>query len=66
MPGKAEVGDEVTILNGGNVPFILRRTEPENEQEVAYKLVGDGYFHGLVHGEALSLDTYDERDLVIV
>ena len=66
-PGKVEVGDEVAILNGGNVPFILRRFESGNEErELAYRLVGDGYFHGLMHGEALSLDTYEERDLVII
>ena len=66
VPGKAEIGDEVAILNGGNVPFILRPFETGNEQELVYRLVGDGYFHGLMHGEASSLDTYDERDLVIV
>ncbi|KAL9614603.1 MAG: hypothetical protein Q9167_000891 [Letrouitia subvulpina] len=66
VPGKVEIGDEVAIFNGGNVPFILRRFEPGNERELVYRLVGDGYLHGLMHGEALSLDTYDERDLVIV
>ena len=66
VPGKVEVGDEVAILNGGNVPFILRRFESGNEQELVYRLVGDGYFHGLMHGEALSLGTYEERDLVII
>ncbi len=66
VPGKVEVGDEVAIFNGGHVPFVLRRFESGNGQELAYRLVGDGYFHGLMHGEALSLDTYDERDLVIV
>lgn len=66
VPGKVEIGDEVAIFNGGNVPFILRRFESGNEQELVYRLVGDGYFHGLMHGEAQSLDTYDERDLVIV
>lgn len=66
VPGKVEIGDEVAVFNGGNVPFILRRFELGNEQELVYRLVGDGYFHGLMHGEAQSLDTYDERDLVIV
>lgn len=66
VPGKVEIGDEVAVFNGGNVPFILRRSESGNEQESVYRLVGDGYFHGLMHGEAQSLDTYDERDLVIV
>ena len=66
VPGKVEIGDEVAVFNGENVPFTLRRFEPGNEQESVYRLVGDGYFHGLMHGEAQSLDTYDERDLAIV
>ena len=66
VPAKAEVGDEVGILKGGNVPFILRRSESGNQQELVYRLVGDGYFHGLMHGEAEKLDTYEERDLVII
>ena len=66
VPGKVEVGDEVAILNGANIPFLLRRFESRNEQELVYRLVGDGYFHGLIHGEALGLDTYEETDLVII
>ena len=67
VPGKVEVGDEVAVFNGGSVPFILRRLESENEQQQSeFRLVGDGYFHGLMHGEVLSLDTYCESDLVIV
>jgi hypothetical protein len=43
-----EVGDEVWVLKGGNVPFVLRRVK-----EGVYRLVGDAYVHGIMHGEAI-------------
>lgn len=51
VPGKIENRDEVAVFNGGNVPSILRRFEPGNEQESVYRLVGDGYFYGLMNGK---------------
>lgn len=40
--------DEVWILAGASVPFILRKCEDES-----YELVGEAYLHGVMHGEAL-------------
>ncbi|TGO16829.1 hypothetical protein BTUL_0023g00020 [Botrytis tulipae] len=40
--------DEVWVLAGALVPFILRRGEDE-----FYELVGEVYLHGVMHGEAL-------------
>ncbi|KAF7945006.1 uncharacterized protein EAE97_005639 [Botrytis byssoidea] len=40
--------DEVWVLAGASVPFILRRGEDE-----FYELVGEIYLHGVMHGEAL-------------
>ncbi|TGO50066.1 hypothetical protein BOTNAR_0407g00050 [Botryotinia narcissicola] len=40
--------DEVWVLAGASVPFILRRGEDE-----FYELVGEVYLHGVMHGEAL-------------
>lgn len=44
-PSDAQVGDSLAFLGGGSVPYVLRR-----EGEV-YKLVGDCYVHGVMHGE---------------
>jgi hypothetical protein len=66
VPGKVKEGDKVAIFNGGPVPFILREAEQGPFAETAYRLVGDGYFHGLMHGEALSLGTCEERDILLV
>ncbi|KAF5611424.1 heterokaryon incompatibility protein [Fusarium subglutinans] len=41
-------GDEVWILDGCQVPCLLRHTG-----DGRYKLVGEAYVHGIMHGEAL-------------
>lgn len=46
-------GDEVWLLQGGLIPFILRW---KSAQE-AYVLIGEAYVHGIMHGEALD-DAY--------
>ncbi|KAK4444184.1 HET-domain-containing protein [Podospora aff. communis PSN243] len=46
-PPNTEEGDEVWVLSGGNVPFILR---PHGENTLSF--VGDAYVHGIMHGEA--------------
>lgn len=46
-------GDEVWLLQGGLIPFILRW---KSAQE-AYVLIGEAYVHGIMHGEAL-VDAY--------
>ena len=40
------IGDLVCILQGGSVPFLLRRTERGE-----YILVSDTYVHGIMDGE---------------
>ncbi|KAK3319110.1 heterokaryon incompatibility protein-domain-containing protein [Apodospora peruviana] len=42
-----EVGDEVFLLQGSNVPLILRRKSGD-----AWRFVGDAYVHGYMNGEA--------------
>jgi hypothetical protein len=42
-----EAGDVVVILNGGQLPFILR--EVNNH----YILIGEAYVHGIMDGEAV-------------
>jgi hypothetical protein len=43
-----EVGDQVWVLEGANVPFVLR---PVGDGR--YRLIGAAYFHGIMWGEAL-------------
>jgi hypothetical protein len=48
--GRAQEGDEIWVLFGGNVPFILRPIPGSSE----YTLVGDCYLHGIMDGEAVA------------
>ena len=60
-PMSMQAGDEVWLLKGSRVPFLLRRLSPEeNELDVhrtnvrlRYRYVGDLYVHGAMKGEAL-------------
>jgi hypothetical protein len=47
-----EIGDEIWILGGAEVPFILRKL-----QHGTYRLIGAAYVHGVMHGEAVELVT---------
>ncbi|KAF2502296.1 HET-domain-containing protein [Lophium mytilinum] len=69
----AEVGDEVWLVKGARVPFLLR---PEREREKrrgvgdeedgrgAYTLVGDIYVHGVMYGEAFEQERCGEICIV--
>lgn len=53
---KTQEGDEVWILKGGKVPFVLRPcyNDSHSLQDCPpdwYKLVGDAYLHGYMDGE---------------
>jgi hypothetical protein len=63
VPYKAKLGDEICILQGGAVPFCMRRI-PRTESE--YKLIGESYIHGIMYGEAFSSVNTLKRSFVIV
>jgi hypothetical protein len=50
-------GDEVWVLFGGNVPFILRAWEGKDTSlsadGIVRKFVGDAYVHGIMDGEVV-------------
>ncbi|KAI1116499.1 HET-domain-containing protein [Nemania sp. NC0429] len=50
VPETAQKGDKICILQGCNVPYVLR---PVGEH---YKLMGDAYVHGIMLGEAFVRD----------
>ncbi|CAM1503623.1 Fc.00g012140.m01.CDS01 [Cosmosporella sp. VM-42] len=51
-PGTASEGDSIALLDGGKVPYLLRRVQdasrPEDDQ---FELVGECYVDGIMHGE---------------
>lgn len=48
MFDEGESGYEIYILKGAKVPYILRKLE-----NGTYRLVGEAYVHGIMHGEVL-------------
>jgi Heterokaryon incompatibility protein (HET) len=61
VPNSAEVGDRICIFFGGRVPYVLR---PCGKDE--YILIGDCYCHGVMDGEAMTMDEYKEEDITII
>jgi hypothetical protein len=47
--GRPQVGDIVSVLLGGRLPFLLRPTVGSEQ----FTLVGNCYVHGIMYGEAL-------------
>ncbi len=75
--GIVAVGDQVCVLAGGKMPFILREHSTQMSERrgnalpaiTRYSFVRDAYVHGLMHGEAMeSVATGDKelQDLVLV
>ncbi|CAH0045520.1 unnamed protein product [Clonostachys solani] len=59
---RAEVGDEVWLLEGGRTPFILRRLSKENE----YQLIGEAYLHGFMYGEGMTQERRSNLESVVI
>jgi hypothetical protein len=47
-PKSIRIGDEVWVLAGANVPFVLRKLDGDRNK---YALVGEAYVHGIMHGD---------------
>jgi Heterokaryon incompatibility protein (HET) len=59
VPERAEVGDDVALLAGGKVPFIIRRKE-----EHQWRLIGDVYVYGIMKGKEFKKELCNEIMLV--
>ncbi|KAL1607978.1 Folylpolyglutamate synthetase [Paraconiothyrium brasiliense] len=46
-PDSVEAGDEVYIISGASIPFVLRPTGGSR----SYKIIGETYVHGIMDGE---------------
>lgn len=46
LPGPAAVGDEICLLHGAAVPFLMRKGDH------GHTLIGECYIHGIMYGEA--------------
>lgn len=51
-PEDARIGDFVAVLEGGNVPYILRKREQTSEGSIErWELIGEAYLDGIMDGE---------------
>ncbi|KAH8665198.1 hypothetical protein BGZ60DRAFT_410938 [Tricladium varicosporioides] len=55
-----ETGDEVYILFGGNVPFILRSAPNTRSLDRFYTYVGHSYVSGIMEGEVFEENTREQ------
>lgn len=62
VPPLSRKGDVVALVHGAQTPFVLRKKE--GRRDGAYELVGEGYFHGYMDGQATDLG--EDEDLLIV
>lgn len=64
-PKDAQVGDQICVLAGGKMPFVLREVKEASKKkfktssEPEWNILGDTYVHGLMDGEGLA--TADQR-----
>jgi len=61
-PGLVKAADTIVIMKGGLVPFVLRESE---ERQGIFRLVGECYVHGIMHGEGLALDNVAGREFCL-
>ena len=51
-PRNAQVGDTIAVLEGGQVPFIIRGPNGDGDSKT-WRMVGDTYVHGIMDGEGM-------------
>jgi hypothetical protein len=62
-PQSAEAGDEVWLVDGAQVPFILR---PVDRIKQTFTLVGETYVHGFMNGEMLDWGGIGEEKRIVI
>jgi hypothetical protein len=53
FPGSSKAGDEVVLIAGAKVPFVLRRIGKGEKGIIYFKLVGPAFVEGVMYGEGL-------------
>lgn len=66
----AQEGDEVFVLLGGRMPYILRplgNIEVDGLGEtILYTIVAEAYVHGIMDGELVTKANPDIRELLVI
>ena len=56
-PATAGVGDEVCVILGANLPYLVRKVPDFDVDAPKYSIVGSCYIDGLMYGESLDIAT---------
>ncbi|KAK7887989.1 hypothetical protein LTR67_009383 [Exophiala xenobiotica] len=64
VPYDACEGDNIVIIQGCQIPFILRRRDDGDGKGEYFRIVGCAYVHGIMDGETVG-DGSDVRDIEI-
>ena len=66
VSGGVEVGDKIALVAGSHIPFVLRENEGSEEGERLYRLIGEGYVHGLTPPASFGAFRGQEEYLILV
>lgn len=73
VPNNTRPRDVISILYGAETPFVLRRSEAEDDGQNGDKdgskpfhLVGPCYIHGIMNSEALAREDFEETEIVLL
>ena len=61
FPRGTKPGDQVCVLTGGWVPFVIRRNQARDE----YQLVGECYLHSIMNGEVDDMKGLQTREIYL-
>jgi hypothetical protein len=61
VPSHSLPDDEIAIFRGAQLPYVLRR-----DGAGRFKIIGECYLHGLMHGESDRAGEYTEQEIEIV
>ena len=58
----AKVGDQLFILKGGRVPFVLR-DDASTQSQARFRFVGECYVHGVMNGEVMERQNFEWEEV---
>ena len=61
FPQTTHIGDEICVISGGHIPFVVRRQSGDD-----FQLVGECYVHGIMNGEVLHMTELSRADMTLV
>ena len=60
-------GDEIWLIRGSRVPFVLRRMPAAStvEGRDLHEVIGESYVHGIMHGQALEFEGFNWKKIFL-